>query len=72
MNDRWTDAAPAIAEGASAELTPAPAGLAALPVHSPARAALAARAADLRHRLAAARAVLDAYAVPAGAEEAAA
>lgn len=53
MNDRWTDAAPGIAEGASAELASALAGLAVLPVHSPARAALA---------------VLDAYAVPAGAE----
>lgn len=72
MNDRWTDVASGIAEGASAELASALADLAALPVHSPARAALAARAADLRHRLAAARAVLDAYAVPAGAEEAAA
>lgn len=72
MNDRWTDAALAIVEGASAELASALAGLAALPVHSPARAALAARTADLRHRLAAAHAVLNAYAVPAGAEEAAA
>ena len=72
MNDRWTDAALGIAEGASAELASALAGLAALPVHSPARAALAARAADLRHRLAAARRVLDAYAAPAAAEEAAA
>ena len=69
MNDCWTDAALSIAEGASAELASALAGLAALPVHSPARAVLAARTADLRHRLAA---VLDAYAVPAGAEEAAA
>ncbi|MGG5812230.1 hypothetical protein [Falsiroseomonas sp. CW058] len=72
MNDRWTDVALATAEGARSELAAVQAGLAALPVHSPARAALAARAADLRHCLAAARAVLDAYAVPAGAEEAAA
>ena len=72
MNDRWTDAASGIAEGAQSELAAVQAGLAALSMHSSARAALATRAADLRHRLAAAHAVLDAYAVPAGAEEAAA
>jgi len=72
VNNRWTDAALAIAESAQSELVGVQASLAALPVHSPARAALAARAADLRHRLAAARVVLDAYAVPAGAKEAAA
>ena len=72
MNGRWTDASLGIAEGASAELASTLAGLAALPVHSPARAALAARAADRRYRLAAARRVLDIYAFPAGAEEAAA
>lgn len=71
MNDRWTDAALAIAKGASAELASALAGLAALPVHSPVRAALAARAADLRHRLAAAQAILDAYGIAAGVEAAA-
>ena len=71
MNDRWTDAAPAIIEGAQNELAAVQAGLAALPVHSPARAALAARAADLRHRLAAARQVLDAYGIEVCAEAAA-
>lgn len=72
MNDRWTDAALGIAEGASAELASALASLAALPVHSPARVALTARAADLRYRLAAAHQVLDAYAVQDSAEEVAA
>ena len=60
MNDHWTEATLAIAESASAELASALAGLAALPVHSPTHAALAARTADLRHSLAAARQVLDA------------
>lgn len=72
MNDCWTDVALAIAEGALSELAAVQAGLAALPVHSPARAALAARAADLRHRLAAAQAILDAYGIEAGAAEVAA
>lgn len=72
MNDRWTDAALTIAEGAQNELAAVQTSLAALPVHSPARAALAARAADPRHRLAAAQAILDAYGIAAGAEEAAA
>lgn len=72
MNDRWTDVARAIAEASADELRAVKAGLAALSVHSPAHATLTTRAADLRHRLAAARRVLDAYALPTGSTEAAA
>lgn len=55
-----------------AELTGVLATLRALPVHSPAGTALAQRAGELRHRLAAARAVVDAYAVEVDAAEVAA
>ena len=72
MNDRWTEPALRTAGCASAELASPLTSLAALPVHSPARVALTARAADLRYRLAAAHQVLDAYAVQDSAEEVAA
>lgn len=72
MNDRWIDAASAVADEAEADLARVLAALRAVPVHSPAGTALAARAGDLRHRLAAARRVLDAFDVGDTVEEAAA
>lgn len=74
MNDGWIDAAAGMAMAAQAELAALHLRLATLPVHAPARAMLARQAADLTHRLAAARQVLDAHgapALPAAAREAA-
>lgn len=61
MNDRWTDVAHGVVEDGLAELLEVQERLAALPLHAPARASLAIRAADLGHRIAAASRVLDAY-----------
>ena len=61
MNDGWIDAAAGMAMATQAELAALRPRLAALPVHAPARAVLARQAADLTHRLAAARQVLDAH-----------
>ena len=62
MNDLWLDVAAATVADATAELRGVREGLSRLPAHAPARAALALRAGDLAHRIAAASRVLDAYA----------
>ena len=64
MNDRWTDVAHGVVEDALTELLDVEARIAALPIHAEAATTLRLRAGDLRHRIAAASGVLDAYGHP--------